>query len=390
MLYSWRDGCSHLFQGHGAGQRGSLRILSSPQGGACVLDLIIIRSIFIVVLTISAYALNPFHREPWMAAAGGVICGLCIIFFEMRLERVSLKRLIGAACGSILGIVGAFIMVQVLANATPEPFLQVCLLLLMTYIGLIVGAKKGDMLNLAALGGIFGGEKSSKKSFKILDTSVIIDGRIADIDETGFLDGVLVIPQFVLRELQLVADSADSMKRNRGRRGLDILARIQKMANLSVQIVEEDFPQTREVDMKLIELAKVYDSKIVTNDFNLNKVAQLHGVEVLNINELANSLKPIVLPGETMRVFILKEGKEYNQGVAYLDDGTMVVVDNAKKMISKTIDISVTSVLQTTAGKMIFGKYDERSQTAAAGAGAASTLERRDAPPRREQAAGED
>ena len=230
----------------------------------------------------------------------------------------------------------------------------------MTYVGLIVGAKKGDMLNLAALGGIFGGEKSSKKSFKILDTSVIIDGRIADIAETGFLDGVLVIPQFVLRELQLVADSADSMKRNRGRRGLDILQRIQKMAHLNVQIVEEDFPQVREVDMKLIELAKVYDCKVVTNDFNLNKVAQLHGVEVLNINELANALKPIVLPGETMRVFILKEGKEYNQGVAYLDDGTMVVVDNAKKMISKTIDISVTSVLQTTAGKMIFGKFDER------------------------------
>jgi uncharacterized protein YacL len=238
----------------------------------------------------------------------------------------------------------------------------------MTYVGLIVGAQKGDMLNLAALGGIFGGEKSgSKRTFKILDTSVIIDGRIADVAETGFLDGVLVIPQFVLRELQLVADSADSMKRNRGRRGLDILQRIQKMAHLTVQIVEEDFPQVRDVDMKLIELAKIYDCKIITNDFNLNKVAQLHGVEVLNINELANSLKPIVLPGETMRVFILKEGKEYNQGVAYLDDGTMVVVDNAKRMISKTVDIAVTSVLQTTAGKMIFGKFDERAHAAAAG-----------------------
>jgi len=335
------------------------------QGGVCVFDLIIIRGIFILVLTISAYALHPFHSSQWMAAASGAIFGLCVIFFELRLERVSLKRLIGAACGSVLGIVGAFIMSLVLAKATPEPFLQVCLLLLMTYIGLIIGAKKGDMLNLAALGGIFGGEKASRKSHKILDTSVIIDGRIADIAETGFLDGVLVIPQFVLRELQLVADSADSMKRNRGRRGLDILARVQKMANLNVQIVEEDFPQTREVDMKLIELAKVFDCKVITNDFNLNKVAQLHGVEVLNINELANSLKPIVLPGETMRVFILKEGKEYNQGVAYLDDGTMVVVDNAKKMISKTIDISVTSVLQTTAGKMIFGKYDERGHTIA-------------------------
>jgi uncharacterized protein YacL len=311
-------------------------------------------------LTASAGLLHPFHLDAWIAASSGFVLSLAIIFFEIRLEQVSLKRLIGAAIGSVLGIVGAYVFSLVLAKATPEPFLQVLLLLLMTYIGLIVGAKKGDMLNLAALGGIFGGEKASKKSFKILDTSVIIDGRIADIAETGFLDGVLVIPQFVLRELQLVADSADSMKRNRGRRGLDILQRIQKMAHLNVQIVEEDFPNVREVDMKLIELAKIYDCKVVTNDFNLNKVAQLHGVEVLNINELANSLKPIVLPGETMRVFILKEGKEYNQGVAYLDDGTMVVVDNAKKMISKTIDISVTSVLQTTAGKMIFGKFDER------------------------------
>ena len=160
-----------------------------------------------------------------------------------------------------------------------------------------------------------------------------------------------------------MADSADSLKRNRGRRGLDILQRIQKLTHIQVQIVEDDFPAVREVDMKLIELAKLYEGKIVTNDFNLNKVAQLHGVDVLNINELANSLKPIVLPGEIMKVFILKEGKEYNQGVAYLDDGTMVVVDNARKMIGKTIDISVTSVLQTTAGKMIFGKWDERGQT---------------------------
>jgi len=340
-----------------------------------VFDLAIVRVIFVLVLALSAYFLDPFGVPPAIAALGGLVLGGCIIFFEVRLEQVSLKRLIGAAFGSVLGILGAFLMSLVLRWARPEgdvshtiSFLQVCLLLWMTYVGLIVGAKKGDMLNLSALGGIFGGEKTSKKSFKILDTSVIIDGRIADIAETGFLDGVLVIPQFVLRELQLVADSADSMKRNRGRRGLDILQRIQKMAHLNVQIVEDDFPHVREVDMKLIELAKVYDSKIVTNDFNLNKVAQLHGVQVFNINELANALKPIVLPGETMRVFILKEGKEYNQGVAYLDDGTMVVVDNAKKMISKTIDIAVTSVLQTTAGKMIFGKYDERMHAAAAGA----------------------
>jgi len=330
-----------------------------------VLDLVIVRLIFILVISACAYYFQPFHLTPVIAAAGGLVVGAAIILFELRVEKVSLKRLIGAAFGSVLGIFGAFLMSLVLARVNVENsatlhFLQLFLLLWMTYVGLVVGANKGDMLNLSALGGVFGGEKGPKKAFKILDTSVIIDGRIADIAETGFLDGVLVIPQFVLRELQLVADSADSMKRNRGRRGLDILQRIQKMAHLNIQIVEDDFPHVREVDMKLIELAKVYDCKVITNDFNLNKVAQLHGVEVLNINELANSLKPIVLPGETMRVFILKEGKEYNQGVAYLDDGTMVVVDNAKRMISKTIDISVTSVLQTTAGKMIFGKFDDR------------------------------
>src|SRR5437764_10705381 len=253
-------------------------------------------------------------------------------------------------------------------------------MLLMSYVGLCVGANKGDLLNLAALGGIFGSEKQSRRSFKILDTSVIIDGRIADIAETGFLDGVVVVPQFVLRELQLVADSADGLKRNRGRRGLDVLQRIQKMTTMNVQIVEDDFPNIREVDLKLIELAKIYEAKIITNDFNLNKVAQLQGVEVLNINELANSLKPIVLPGETMRVFILKEGKEYNQGVAYLDDGTMVVVDNARKMISKTIDIVVTSVLQTTAGKMIFGRYIETVMNQSAAPPAATPERARIAP----------
>jgi uncharacterized protein YacL len=328
-------------------------------------DLFLIRIIFVIILALSGYYLRPFNLEPPFAAIAGAILGAAIVFFEIRLKQVSLKRLIGAAFGSVLGILGAYLISLVLGQALPNsyntvPFLQLVLLLLMAYVGLVVGANKGDMLNLAALGGLFGGEKASKDQFKILDTSVIIDGRIADIADTGFLDGILVIPQFVLRELQLVADSADSMKRNRGRRGLDILQRIQKMPHLNVQILEDDFPNVREVDMKLIELAKVYGCKVITNDFNLNKVAQLHGVSILNINELANSLKPIVLPGETMRVFILKEGKEYNQGVAYLDDGTMVVVDNAKRMISKTIDISVTSVLQTTAGKMIFGRFDDR------------------------------
>jgi uncharacterized protein YacL len=328
-------------------------------------DIIFVRLLFVLVVGATCYVIEPFNlTRSWDAGVGALI-GAGIILFEWKLRTVSLKRLIGAAIGSLLGICGAYLFALVIRSSVPpghtQSFLQILVMLLMAYVGLAVGANKGDLLNLAALGGIFGGEKQGKKSYKILDTSVIIDGRIADIAETGFLDGVIVTPQFVLRELQLVADSADSLKRNRGRRGLDILQRLQKVANLQIQIVEDDFPAVREVDLKLIELAKLYEGKIITNDFNLNKVAQLQGVEVLNINELANSLKPIVLPGETMRVFILKEGKEYNQGVAYLDDGTMVVVDNARKMIGKTIDVSVTSVLQTTAGKMIFGKWDERA-----------------------------
>jgi uncharacterized protein YacL len=328
-------------------------------------SLLIIRVLFILLLATSAWYMRPFDLPDRFAAAAGLVLGVAIVLFEVQVRKITLKRLFGAAFGSLLGIIGAYLVSLILTraipgNSTTVSFLQLLLLLWMAYIGLLVGASKGEMLNLGALGGLFGGEQTSSQSFKILDTSVIIDGRIADIVETGFLDGTLVIPQFVLRELQLVADSGDSLKRNRGRRGLDILQRIQKMTQLNVQILEDDFPNVHEVDMKLIELAKVYNCKIVTNDFNLNKVAQLHGVEVLNINELANALKPIVLPGETMRVFILKEGKEYNQGVAYLDDGTMVVVDNAKKMISRTIDISVTSVLQTTAGKMIFGRFDDR------------------------------
>jgi uncharacterized protein YacL len=328
------------------------------------LDLFVVRAIFVVLVGVACYVLHPFGLSPQSDLGVGLGVGLAIVLFEFRLRTVSLKRLIGAAIGSTLGIIGAFLFSMVLRNSlspgSTQSFLMLVVMMFMAYVGLIVGANKGDLLNLSALGGIFGGEKQGKKSQKILDTSVIIDGRIADIAETGFLDGVLVIPQFVLRELQLVADSADPLKRNRGRRGLDILQRIQKIATVNVQIVEDDFPSIREVDMKLIELAKEFEAKIITNDFNLNKVAQLQGVEVLNINELANALKPIVLPGEAMRVFILKEGKEYNQGVAYLDDGTMVVVDNARKMIGKTVDVAVTSVLQTTAGKMIFGKFDER------------------------------
>jgi uncharacterized protein YacL len=227
----------------------------------------------------------------------------------------------------------------------------------MPYIGILIGTRKPEWLDPANLARLFK-EKSAGRSYKILDTSVIIDGRIADLCDTAFIEGALVIPQFVLKELQLVADSPDALKRQRGRRGLDVLDHLQKSSQVSVVISDLDFPDIGDVDSKLIECAKTLDAKIVTNDFNLNKVARIHGIQVLNVNELANALRPVVLPGEAMKVFILKEGKEKDQGVAYLDDGTMVVVDNSRRLIGQTVNITVTSVLQTTVGKMIFGRYN--------------------------------
>lgn len=343
------------------------------------LDVLIIRIGFVALLALLGYVLNPFEKtvrfgfaqvdnlttRHLLSGVLGAIVGLLIIAFEMRVRRASLKTLIGAAVGSILGIIGAFligilisIQKEAAVSAEMQTFLTISLAFFMGYVGLMVGAAKGDYLDLSVLGGIFS-DKNVKRDYKILDTSVIIDGRIADVSETGFLGGTLIIPNFILAELQQVADSADSSKRQRGRRGLDMLQRLRNNSKLDIQIVETDFPAVKEVDLKLIELGKQLDAVIVTNDFNLNKVSQLRGVSVLNINELANALKPVVLPGEAMRVFVLKEGKEYNQGVAYLDDGTMVVVDNARRLIGKTADIAVTSVLQTTAGKMIFGRLWE-------------------------------
>src|SRR5450631_4046145 len=330
------------------------------------MDLILVRLLFVALLSGVCYFLHPFGVTGWVGAAGGAIAACSVIVFELRVRALTLRRLIGAVAGSVLGIFGAFLFCLVLKsaplNAASSATLQIFVLLLMTYVGLLVGASKGDLLNPAALGTIFSGERPARRSSKVLDTSVIIDGRIADIAEAGFIDGMMVIPEFVLRELQSVADSTDGSKRQRGRRGLDMLQRMQSNSSLQVQIVSDDFPSIREVDLKLLELAKKWEAKVVTNDFNLNKVAHLHHVEVLNINDLANALKPVVLPGEKMTIVVLKEGKEYNQGVGYLDDGTMVVVDHARRMIGRAVEISVTSVLQTASGKMIFGKMDENGK----------------------------
>jgi uncharacterized protein YacL len=322
------------------------------------------RALFVIAVTYAAVLMRPF--SPLFAAnlLVGVGLGLVMVAVETRLRTAEVTDLLGALIGGAIGLglaktIGAALF---WADSTDPRvmFLHSFILLVFPYLGLVMGARKSEWLEPGRLAALFR-DTGPQKRYRILDTSVIIDGRIADICETGFLDGTLVIPQFVLKELQLVADSSDALKRNRGRRGLDILQKIQKMSGLDVMISDIDFPDVREVDLKLIELGRTLQGKIVTNDFNLNKVAQLRGVAVLNINELANSVKPVVLPGEFMKVFILKEGKEYNQGVAYLDDGTMVVVDNARRMISRNIDIVVTSVLQTTAGKMIFGRYVEAS-----------------------------
>ena len=322
------------------------------------------RVLFVAVVAYAAAMLQPLPVGVPANVLFALVLAALVVAFESRLRETPVTRILGALIGGGIGLAMARAIGTGLfwadAGDRRVEFLHSFVLIVLPYLGLVLGGKNGEWLEPSRLVAIFHAT-APERPYKILDTSVIIDGRVADICETGFLDGALVIPQFVLKELQLVADSSDSTKRNRGRRGLDILQKIQKMAGLDVVVSDIDFPEVREVDLKLIELARTLPGKIVTNDFNLNKVAQLRGVEVLNVNELANALKPVVLPGEIMKVFILKEGKEYNQGVAYLDDGTMVVVDNARRMISQTIDVVVTSVLQTTAGKMIFGRYVEAS-----------------------------
>jgi uncharacterized protein YacL len=299
------------------------------------------------------------------AAVATVIGGLlCISDRYLRTVPLwtYLYGLAGLIVGLFAGALGNYVVGKLpIQDPRVAQVLSLLVYIVCAYFGLILGLWKGPEYRAGDEGELeFGmGQTSSPK---ILDTSVIIDGRIADICETGFLEGPLIVPQFVLKELQHIAGSPDSIKRNRGRRGLDILQRIQKNVDMTVRIVDHDFPKIREVDAKLVALGKVLKGKVLTNDFNLNKVAELQGVPVLNVNQLANAVKPVVLPGEVMNVYIMKEGKEYGQGVAYLDDGTMVVVDNARRHVGKNIDVAVTSVLQTTAGRMIFTRLREEHE----------------------------
>lgn len=303
--------------------------------------------------------------------SGGALAGVLLLVLAKELGKLRVGVLAGGTAGLLFGLLAALLLCALIDEAFPQnvrPLAGAFIGLLFSCLGVFLGSVAGSVYSpsLPAKATEAGAKKHHHA--KILDTSVIIDGRIADICEAGFVEGPMVVPQFVLKELQQIADSSDSLKRNRGRRGLDVLQRIQQNQDLDLDIIETDFPRVKEVDTKLVLLGKEICGKVMTNDFNLNKVAELQGVRVLNINELANAVKPVVLPGEDMSVFVIKEGKEHNQGVGYLDDGTMVVVDNAKNRIGDQIAVSVTSVLQTTAGRMIFTKIRDEAELSQTGA----------------------
>lgn len=321
------------------------------------------RFLVLAVLGVLGSVLAP---APVQGALFGLAAGAFVLAAESVAGRGTSRQLLAGSFGMFVGLVLAALAATILAPAGTalDAGLRAALAVGFGWIGLATGLRRADAFSLSRLRSDWEAQAEvvpSPTVPKILDTSVIIDGRIAEIAEAGFIEGPLVIPQFVLVELQQVADSSDPLKRNRGRRGLDMLQRIQKNPVAPIQIVDADFPEIREVDLKLIELAIRTEGKIVTNDFNLNKVAQLRGVKILNINDLANCLRPLVLPGEPMRIFVSKEGKEHGQGVGYLDDGTMVVVEGGRKALGRTIDVNVTTVLQTAAGKMIFVRWPEAS-----------------------------
>jgi uncharacterized protein YacL len=323
---------------------------------------LLVRSLLILVCSVSGYFIALKYLSSYYYSIIGLLLGFTAAFIVIQVEQIirrfSLRIILGGVIGTIIGLLIAILLSYGLRFFTvwdkqEVPFLIYALMAsILGYLGLVIGSKKSEELSFSAFGPFKGFRAAS--DYRILDTSVIIDGRIADICDTGFIEGNLIVPRFILDELQHIADSSDSMKRSRGRRGLDILNRMQKNLNINIEIVDHDFPKIKGVDAKLVALAKKMNGKILTNDFNLNKVAELKGIKILNVNELANSLKPVVLPGELMVVKVIKEGKESGQGVAYLDDGTMVIVDHASRHLGEIVEVAVTSVLQTTAGRMIF------------------------------------
>jgi len=305
----------------------------------------------------------PQFSHLWWARWVGGVAGLAVAFATLALEqvikRIPLKTILGSVLGLFVGLGIGKLASYPFDKYLELPNLQIPLYIFLSaifgYIGLVLGGKKMSEVSTPYFLEPTS-KPASRQPLKILDTSVIIDGRIADIAETGFVEGTLIVPKFILEELQYIADSPDELRRSRGRRGLDILKRLQQHNPLRVEFFEDEIPNAAGADSKLVALALKMRAKILTNDFNLHKVAELQGIEVLNINQLANAMKPAVLPGESLQVQILREGKSQGQGVAYLDDGTMVVIENARRYIGKEVEVSVTSVLQTTAGRMIFSE----------------------------------
>ncbi|WP_027626551.1 PIN/TRAM domain-containing protein [Clostridium lundense] len=323
-----------------------------------------IKTALFILLSTILFGLILFLISPWII----IVIEKVMDYIERSIQKVPTNEVLIGTFGAIIGLGISALFVNLLARI---PVVGVALAVVVAVVMAALGAnialrKREDILSLFSNIKRTGASNKEKKAKshkggdpKVLDTSVIIDGRIFDICQTGFIEGTLIIPNFVLEELRHIADSSDGLKRNRGRRGLDILNKIQKELNVDVQIYEKDFPDIAEVDSKLLKLAQVLNGKVITNDYNLNKVAEFQGVPVLNINELANAVKPVVLPGEEMRIQIIKDGKESGQGVAYLDDGTMIVVEGGRRYIGTIIDVVVTSVLQTAAGRMIFAKQKD-------------------------------
>lgn len=322
------------------------------------------RIIFFLVFVAGGYIIGLREGINFQGIFWGAGVGIIALILEYVLTMVGFGTVVGGLIGLSVGLLFAkliYLPLKSIFTNMDGTYIAVMFNTVFGYSGLLLGLRAGKDFTLTNIVKAFK-SRVEEGHAKIIDTSVIIDGRIVDVCEAGFIEGTFIIPQFILQELQHIADSTDSLRRARGRRGLDILHKIQKINNITVKIVDEDFPKIKEVDAKLVALARVMGAKIITNDFNLNKVAELQGVTVLNLNELANALKPVVLPGERMNIFIAKEGKESSQGVGYLDDGTMVVVDNAKKKINQQMDVVVTSVLQTTAGRMIFAKLKDDAE----------------------------
>lgn len=321
--------------------------------------LFIILRVTFVCLTAVFGALLSYWSKIEASIPHGIVLGLGVGLLGVAIEFVFTRLKMAHILTVVLSLVFSVFLTDILLlfplirGDFAVRYYAGAILIVFYILLLICYTKRRDIEELFTSLGIL---KHTETKYKILDTSAIIDGRIADIAKIKFLEGEILIPKFVLNELQQIADSSETLKRNRGRRGLDILNRVQKEIDIPVRIVDTDFPELVDVDSKLIKLAQHLGGKVVTNDFNLNKIAQLQNVPVLNINDLANALKPVVLPGEGLNITIIKEGKEPSQGVGYLDDGTMVVVDNGRRYIGSNVNVVITSTLQTSAGRMIFGK----------------------------------